>query len=338
MSESAKTAAAPVLPAGSVAYFPVTLFAAVMGIGGLSLAWRRAAMVWGTPSWIPLALFWVAAAVFVLVAALYATKWVRYPAAARAELRHPVRMSFAPALTIAILVLAAAGQSVMPTVASVAWWIGAFGHLVATLAVARAWMNRPDIGVEQVTPAWFIPVVGNVVAPLGAETIGSPTLAWMSFGLGVLAWLAVLPLVMHRLLLGSTPLPTKLRPTLGILVAPPAISLVSLSVLVGPALDGVKLVLFGAAVGFAVLVVIQPGQLRLPFGLPFWAYTFPSAALAAAAITVDRAATMASPDGAVNPAYHGLAWVLLVVTTLVVTLVSVFTVRLAFQNRICLPE
>ena len=93
-------------PSGSLAYLPVTLFAAVMGVGGLGLAWRRAAVAWGTPMWIATVLVLLAVAVFLLVAILYAVKWLRFPAAARAELRHPVRMAFAPTLTNAILVLA----------------------------------------------------------------------------------------------------------------------------------------------------------------------------------------------------------------------------------------
>ena len=38
-------------PARSLAHLPVTLFASVMGLGGLSLAWRRAANVWDLPQW-----------------------------------------------------------------------------------------------------------------------------------------------------------------------------------------------------------------------------------------------------------------------------------------------
>lgn len=45
---------------GWLAHLPVSLFAAAMGIGGLSLAWRRAASAQIAPGWIGQALFWVA--------------------------------------------------------------------------------------------------------------------------------------------------------------------------------------------------------------------------------------------------------------------------------------
>ena len=36
---------------GRLEHLPVALFSAVMGLGGVSLAWRRAALVWGVPEW-----------------------------------------------------------------------------------------------------------------------------------------------------------------------------------------------------------------------------------------------------------------------------------------------
>ncbi|MFA6300175.1 MAG: hypothetical protein WC642_13475, partial [Nocardioides sp.] len=42
-----------------LAHFPVTFFATVMGLAGLSLAWGRAAPVLGVPDWVGEALFWL---------------------------------------------------------------------------------------------------------------------------------------------------------------------------------------------------------------------------------------------------------------------------------------
>lgn len=320
-------------PIGSLAHLPVTLFAAVMGIGGLGLAWRRAAATWGTPAWIGTILVLLAAAVFLLVAILYAVKWIRHPAAARAELRHPVRMAFAPTLTIAMLVLATGMQDLAPAVAVPLWWLGAVGHLMATLAVLTAWLTRDDLGLAQVTPAWFIPVVGNVVTPLAAPALGSIEFAWFAFGVGLIAWLGLFPILLHRLFVAGQGLPTRLRPTLMILVAPPAVMVLSLTTLVGGPLDPVRRILFAAALFAAALVMVQPGQWRLPFGLPFLAYTFPLAALAAAAVAVDAAA-----GGVGLTAYRVLAVALLALATGVVALVSALTVRAALRRGICVPE
>jgi tellurite resistance protein len=313
-------------------FLPVTLFATVMGIGGLSLSWRRAAAVWSLPQWPAQTLFWVALAVFALVAVLYIAKWVRHPMAARNELRHPIRMTFAPTVTIALLVLATAGQDLLPTAARAAWWLGAVGHLVLTLVVLSAWFGRHDIVLDHVTPAWLIPVVGNVVTPLAAPEIGSVELAWFSFGVGVVFWLGLLPILLRRVLLHGHALPPKLTPTLAIFAAPPAvIGLSWLPLTAPPPGDPVFRIAFAATVMFTLMLLAQAPMLaRVPFGLPWWATTFPLAA--AAAIATAAAARL---PGA---AYDVVAVVLLALATLVVTVVAALTVRAALRHQICVPE
>ena len=298
-----------VAPGRSLAHLPVTLFSSVMGLGGVSLAWRRAARVWDLPEWPALAFLGLAALAFVVVGGAYLLKWVRFPAAARAELRHPVRMTFAPTVTISLLVLATAGQDLAPGLASVLWWVGAVGHLLATLAVVGAWFGRADIVHGSVTPAWFIPVVGNVITPLAAREIGSVELAWFAFGVGIVFWLGLLPLLLQRVLLHDAVLPEKLLPTIAIFVAPPSVAMLSWGALTGSVDDPVGRVLFAAAMSFVAILVGQVGRLRrIPFALPYWAYTFPLAAASAAAVAMAGARP--------QMAYDVMAWLLLVATTL----------------------
>lgn len=314
-----------------LAHLPVTLFASVMGLGGLSLAWRRAAAAWGVPLWPSLAFLALATAAFAVVGTLYALKWARHPAAARAELRHPVRMTFAPTITISLLVLATAGQSVAPALASALWWVGAVGHLAATVAVLSAWFSRPDIGPGALTPAWLIPVVGNVITPLAAARIGSVELAWFAFGVGIVFWLALLPLLLQRVLLHDPPLPPRLLPTIAIFIAPPAVAMLSWQSLTGAADGPVVRILYAAAMFFVVLLLAQVPRLhRLPFALPAWAYTFPLAAASAAAVAMATARP--------QPVYVVVAVLLLGGTTVLVLAVAALTLRAAARRQICVPE
>lgn len=318
-------------PPGSLAHLPVTLFASVMGLGGLALAWRRAARVWGITEAPFQAALALAVLAFVVVAVGYAAKWVRHPAAARAELRHPIRMAFAPTLTIAILILATALSELAPGVATVLWWVGAVGHLGATVAVLSAWFGRADIGAAHVTPAWFIPIVGNVITPLAAPSIGSLDLAWFAFGVGVTFWLGLLPLLLQRVLTHDQPLPPRLLPTLAIFIAPPAVIQLSWQSLTGAVDDVVGRILYAAAMMFVVLLLAQlPRLRRVPFALPFLAYTFPLAAAAAAAVAMAGARPGA--------AYDVVAVALLTVATVVVLGVVTLTVRLALRRQLLLPE
>lgn len=321
------------MPTRSLEHLPVTLFASVMGLGGMSLAWRRAVHTWGAPTWPADVFLATASVVLVLLLVLYAAKWARHPAAARAELRHPIRMTFAPALTIALLVVATAARDVAPGTASALWWVGAVGHLVATVAVLSAWFGRADIGHGVVTPAWFIPVVGNVVTPLAARDLGSVELAWFAFGVGVVFWVSLLPLVLQRLLLHDGGLPDKLLPTLAILIAPPAVAMLAWQSLTGEVGDPVGRILYAAAMFFVILLAVQFGRLRrVPFALPYWAYTFPLAAASAAAVTV------AGSDAVSGVAYDVVAVLLLTGSTVLVLVVATLTLRAAGRGRICVPE
>lgn len=312
-------------------HLPVTLFASVMGLGGLSLAWRRAARVFEAPAWVGDTLFWVALVTFVMLAGLYGAKWLLHPAAARAEALHPIRMTFVPTITISLLVLATAGQDLLPRTAEAAWWVGALAHLGLTVAVIGAWFERADIGLDQITPAWFIPVVGNVVTPLAAAEIGNADLAWFSFGVGIIFWVALLPLLLFRLLLHSQPLPPRLMPTLAIFLAPPAVAMLSWQSLTDTSDGPAVRVLYAGVVAFALLLAAQlPRLRRIPFALPSWAYTFPLAAAAAAATAM----------AGVRPglAYDVAAVALLGVASAMVAAVAALTVRAALRRQICVPE
>lgn len=312
-------------------HFPVTLFASVMGIGGLALAWRRAARVWGIPEWPYLVWFWLALGVFVLLAALYLIKAIRHPQSVREEWQHPIRLAFVPTITIGLLLLATAGQDVMPAVARVLWWAGALGHLGLTVAVVSAWFSRGRIQLGLVTPAWFIPIVGNVITPLAAREIGNTEVGWFSFGVGLVFWLAFLPLLLHRVVLHDQPLPGKLLPSLAIFVAPPAVAMLSWQSLTGTLDDAFSMVLYSSAVMFAALLFAQLAHLRrIPFALSYWAYAFPLAALATASIALGAARGQA--------VYGGIGIALLALATVLVLGIGAMTLRAAARGQILVPE
>lgn len=312
-------------------HFPVTLFSVVMGVVGVGLAWRRASLVWGLPLWPFQVFFWIGLVTFVVLLVLYGLKWVAHPASARAEIAHPVRMTFVPTITTSLILLAVAAQDLMPTFATIAWWVGAVGQLLMTVLVMSAWSRRRDIGLEQLTPAWLIPVVGNIVTPLGAERIGSPELAWFSFGIGMVFWVGLLPLLLHRVLLHDPGLPTKLLPSLAIFAAPPAVGSLSWQALGGKADDPFSRILFGGAIMFVVLLVAQLPSLRtVPFSVPYWAYTFPLAATSTAALTMAQANQ--------SVVYDVLAGLLLGTVTLLVLVIGALTLRAAGKGHLLRPE
>lgn len=317
--------------ASRLRYLPVSLFASVMGIGGLSLAWRRAARVLGAPPWPGQVLAWVALVLFAVLLSAYALKWVRHRDAVLEEWRHPIKMAFVPTITIALLIVSTAMQDLFPSVARLGWWVGAVGHLVLTITTLSAWFRRGDIVAGHITPAWFIPVVGNVVTPLAAPTLGSVEFGWFAFGVGITFWVTLLPLLVQRVITHEQPLPPKLLPTLAIFAAPPAVAMLSWQSLTGD-LDGAfPRVLYAAMLGFVALVLAQWRSLKdVPFAMPSWAYTFPSAAAAAAALAVAGARP--------SVVHTSIAVVLMALASVVVTLVATLTVRAGVRGEIFVPE
>ncbi len=314
-----------------LSHFPVTFFATIMGLAGLSLAWQRAATVLGAPEAVGEAVFWAALALYVAVFVAYLLKAVLFPAAVRHELHHPVRLAFVPTATIGLLLLATAGQDIARGLAGGLWWAGAAGQLVLTLYVLSAWISRPTFGMKHVTPAWFIPVVGMVVVPLAGVTFGPLEVSWFFYSVGFVFWLALLPMVLTRLFIHEEPVPGQLLPTLAVLIAPPAVAFLSYLRLTGGELDIFARVLFYTSAFFALLFFFQVGRLhRLPFFLSWWAYAFPLAGLSVATLVMDRE---------IGGAFFMVsAWVVLVAVTALVALLAVRTASAIARGRICIPE
>ncbi len=317
--------------ASRLAHFPVTFFAVVMGLAGLSLAWSRAHVAFGAPEVVGSALFWLSAVTYLAVLTAYLVKWVRRPGAVREEVVHPGRLAFVPTAPIGLLLVSAAGREIVPVLAESLWWVGVAGQLVATLAVLTTWINRPVFAMQHVSPAWFIPVVGNLVVPLAGTTVGPLEISWFFWSAGLVSWGALLPLVLTRLFVHEAPVPGRLLPTLAILIAPPAVAFVGLTLLDPGPVGLADRVLYYASVFFALLLLAQVGRLhRLPFFLSWWAYSFPLAALTVA--TTIMAGTLGSD------VLTAAAWALLVLTTALVGLLGARTVRAMATGQVCVPE
>ncbi|WP_270935796.1 SLAC1 family transporter [Falsiroseomonas oryzae] len=260
-------------------HLPFPLLVIPMGTGGVGLAWRQAQASLGVPGAIGEALLALTLLLWVGIVGTQLLRALRHPEAVLAEARHPVRVAFVAAPTIGLMIIGAFLFPYAPALGAAVWALAVAGHLVvAMLLLRRIVAGRGDIAM--LTPPLLIPLVGNVVAPVFGPAMGFVDASWMLFGVGVVLWLAVLPLLLHRLLAGP-PLPAPLRPGLAILLAPPAVAALAAAALTGTA-GGVALALAGVALLVAAVLVSLAGELaRIPFSLSWWGVTFPSGAFAA---------------------------------------------------------
>lgn len=321
--------AAHAAAASRLAHYPVTFFAIGMGMMGLTLAIRAAEHAFALTRVVsPWALI-VSAAVLAAVATGYGAKALLHPKEVRAEWHHPVRIAFFPAISISLLLLAAALVDPLPDLARAVWILGAALQGVLALSVISAWIGHRPFQAGQLTPAWFIPAVGNVIVPLAGARLGYAEISWLFFSGGLIFWVVLLTLVINRLMFHD-PLPGKMVPTLMILVAPPAVAFTAwlrLTAEVGP----FGHFLLSVAYVFALIVATQAGKMRsLPFALSWWALSFPLAALAVASFAYAEAAGSA--------AHRVIGTGLLTLLTAVILGLALRTALAIRAGQICVPE
>lgn len=110
----------PHLPHERLAHTPVALFATVMGMAGLTIAWTKAHHTVGAPLEVALVLRWLASGLYLFLLVLYGAKWLRHPQAVKADWGHPVRINFFPAISIDLLLLSIAWA---PDAPGAAFWM-----------------------------------------------------------------------------------------------------------------------------------------------------------------------------------------------------------------------
>ena len=147
-------------------FLPISVFSIVLGLSGYTIATQRVFGGWAWGQGFPSAVLYVTTAVYVALLSLYSVKALRYGDAVAAEFRHPVMISFFPALSISLLLLAIGYADVSETVSLVLWTAGAASNLVFTLVVLSIWIRHTHFEIAHFSPAWFIPVVGNLIVPV----------------------------------------------------------------------------------------------------------------------------------------------------------------------------
>mgnify|MGYP000206371508 CR=1 FL=1 len=328
--DAALAALGPEAPPRSLANFPITAFGISMGLSGTSLAWRRDSDVL---EWTGIAgevLAWIALGAFVAVAVTYGAKLVRHPGAVRREWARPSTMPFAGTLSISMLLLAATFLDTLPGPAEALWWAGALTQVVLTVGMVRAWVAQSGISTRDIHPAWLIPMIGMLAVPIAGVEITSLDLNWFFFSVGGAYYLALLPLVLHRLIAVEA-MPAALAPTLAVLIAPPAVALTAWVSLGGGMDSPLAHVLRSLVLFHLLLLATQVDTLRrAPFALSWWAYTFP---LGSASV-----ALIASADAGTWVGHRVVGVACLAILSLLLCMLTYRTAAMAVRGDLFRPQ
>lgn len=304
-----------------LSYLPVGMFGGVMGLTGLTVAWRLAHQHFGAPLWISQVAGLAAIAAFVALVLAYGVKAYAGWQTVRAEFNHPVASNLFGTPMISLLLLPFVLVDYSLPLARLSWVLGAVGMTVLAWVIVLRWMTVRQAAAH-VAPAWIVPVVGMLDVPLAV-----PQLQWqglqevMMFGLAVGLFFAVplFTLIFQRLVM-EEPLPAPMQPSLLILVAPFAVGFSAYVTTTG-GIDRFAQALYMLMV---FLMAVLLGRLRhlprcSPFRVSWWAASFPLAASAGAAIRYAAHAQSALTDG--------IAWLFLAISsiTIVVFLAQTLT-------------
>ena len=311
-------------------------FAIVMGLSGLSLAWFRATPLMGDMAGAgALVVGALAALVAVALAGLSLVRWQRYPQALADDLKHPARHAFVATMPVSLLLLATVATALAgPTLpAQVLWLLGSAGQFGVTVWVLSRWL-RPNAGGKEASPFWpsmtpalFIPVVGNVVPALAGVTLGFTEWSAAQFGVGLFLWPVVLTLLAVRLGVNGM-WPERLLPTTFITIAPPAVIGLGVLQLGAPAI--LAWVAWGIGLFFLTWSAsIFKRAISQPFAVSFWAMSFPLAAFSALTLRL-------APDG--GRAFQALAMVMLALSSLVIAALALATVKGLRDGTLLAPE
>ena len=311
-----------------ILHFPVMMFAIVMGFSGLTLVYQKAASWMDYPHIIASSLAGIDTLIFLIIASIYLAKVALYKDEVKKEISHPVRINFFAAISISLLLLSSIYHEINHTIATYLFYLGASLQTFFTFYTISFWINR-NMEVQHSNPAWFIPIVGNVIAPIGGSGIVNYEVLMYFFSVGIFFWIVFLTIIMNRIIFHHQ-LAQKFIPTFFIFIAPPAVGMVSY-IKMTDSFDLFASFLYNIALFFTFLLIFMGKNfLKLKFFISWWAFTFPLAAVSIASLLAYKKTGLLF--------YGTISNILIILTTVVVAIVAFQTIKHMFKKEICIAE
>ena len=275
---------APEFPPRRPALFarvPPAAFPPVMGLFGLGLALRRAAVDLQFPGAIPDLLLGAVSLLWLFCLLAYAAKLGRRPGVLIEDLRVLPGRAGLNALTLSGLLFAATLLPFAPDAARIVLFVFLALHAGLALTILRLLLTGPPEG-RDVTPVWHLAFVGFIIGALTAAPLGLTGLATAILYATMAVAAAIYAASAVQLIRRIPPAP--LRPLLAIHLAP--VSLFAMvAMLLG--MDGLAMVSLGLAALVVTGLIFAAQWMTVAGFSPLWgAFTFPMAAFASALFAV----------------------------------------------------
>lgn len=309
-------------------FFPIMMFAVVMGLSGITITYQKASLWLDFPHIIGEVLMYLTTIVFIFVSYMYIKKFFKYKAAVKNEFSHPIRINFFAAVSISMLMLAIIYKESFPLVSAAFWYPGTLLHFYLTMHTISFWINQNQ-QLDHSNPAWFIPIVGNVLVPVGGVGFASLGVLTYFFSVGMFFWIILFAVILNRIIFHNQ-MAVKFMPTLFILIAPPAVGFIAYFKMFG-VIDTFAIVLFNLALFFTILVTFMyKNFIKIKFFISWWAFVFPLAAMAISSMLMYKQSN--------NFSLLIFSYVMIAAVTIIVAIVVYQTILHIKKEEICIKE
>lgn len=309
-------------------FFPITAYAIIMGLTGLAIVFGKFYHMQWLPKFLFDGLLFFTLGLFLAISFLYGRKAIKHFDEVKQDFNHRIRINFFSAISISFLLLSIAFLGYWPILALMFWWIGVLLHTVLMFYTISFWI-RHNFEIHFMNPAWFIPVVGNILIPVAGVEFMPKAFSFFYFAAGFFFWVVLFIIFLNRAIFHHQ-LPQKFIPTLFILIAPPAIGFIAY-IRIGQSLDTFAVFMLFLAYFFVVLLFFLYKSFKnLKFFISWWAFTFPLDAITLASVVAYQITA--------QEIYKYLSFIMFTLAVLTIGFVSWKTIGKIKQGEICINE
>ena len=317
-----------VIASNRLQFFPIMMFAIVMGLSGLTLVFKKSSQIMYFPSFITDIFIFTTTLIYFIVLISYLFKMIKYKDEVKKEFSHPIRINFFAAVSISTLLLSMIYRHSIDELSQIFFIMGASLHIFFTFNTIKYWINN-NLEMQHSNPAWFIPIVGNLIVPIAGKGFVNDSVLYFYFSIGIFFWIILFSIILNRIIFHKQFAP-KFMPTMFILIAPPAIGFISYIKLV-ESLDFFAQILFNLALFFTFLVFFMyKNFINIKFFVSWWAFTFPMAAVTLANILMYELTSYWF--------YSFLSYIFMIMTSIIIFLVAKETIIHMNKKEICIME
>ncbi len=311
-----------------IQYFPITAFSIIMGLSGLAIAFSKFYHLQWMPKVFYDILLFFTLTLFLFFSYMYGRKAILHFEEVKADFNHRIRINFFSAITISFLLLSIAFMTYWPILSLVFWWVGVIAHTIIMFYTISFWIQH-NFEIRFMNPAWFIPVVGNILVPVAGVEYMPKALSFVYFAIGFFFWIILFAIFLNRAIFHHQ-MPQKFLPTLFILIAPPAIGFIAY-IRIAQSWDGFALFMLFMAYFFAILLLFLFRSFsRLKFYISWWAFTFPMMAITIASVVAFQISH--------QPTFKFLAFLFFSVALFIVGFVAWKTLVMIKNGEMCVEE